>query len=156
MIELNSKTQQDFLNREWVEKLLKAGVDMNDAKYFICGNFSKDAPQDYIALKKAYPNWNDPKLFDSPVPTYTLSELLLKLDEWPYKKGIKNYNGDREESESSGGLTFFKDAPFYCFFYKDWGDSQLTCTEYPITSAANLLIWCMKNEVGCVGDISNK
>ena len=29
MIELNSKTQQDFLNREWVEKLLKAGVDMN-------------------------------------------------------------------------------------------------------------------------------
>ena len=33
MIELNSKTQQDFLNREWVQRLLDAGVDMSDAKY---------------------------------------------------------------------------------------------------------------------------
>ena len=36
MIELNSKTQQDFLNREWVQRLLDAGVDMSDAKYCIC------------------------------------------------------------------------------------------------------------------------
>ena len=35
MIELNSKTQQDFLNREWVQKLLDAGVDMSDAYYGI-------------------------------------------------------------------------------------------------------------------------
>ena len=27
MIELNKKTQQDFLNREWVQKLLDAGVE---------------------------------------------------------------------------------------------------------------------------------
>lgn len=37
MLELNSKTQQDFLNREWVQKLLDAGVDMSDAKYSIGG-----------------------------------------------------------------------------------------------------------------------
>jgi hypothetical protein len=35
MIELNSKIQQDFLNREWVHKLLDAGVDMSDAYYGI-------------------------------------------------------------------------------------------------------------------------
>lgn len=35
MIELNKKTQQDFLNREWVNRLLGAGVDMSDAKYSI-------------------------------------------------------------------------------------------------------------------------
>ena len=147
MIELNSKTQQDFLNREWVEKLLKAGVDMNDAKYFICSNFSNDAPQDYIALKSSYPNWNDPKLFNNPVPTYTLSELLLKLNEWSYRE---------EEPESSGGLTFFKDAPFYCFYYKEWSETQDTISEYPLYAAANLLLWCMKKGVGCVKDVSDK
>lgn len=147
MIELNSKTQQDFLNREWTEKLLEVGVDMSDAKYFICSNFSNDAPQDYIALKSSYPNWNDPKLFNNPVPTYTLSELLLKLNEWSYKK---------EEPESSGGLTFFKDAPFYCFYYKEWSETQDTISEYPLYAAANLLLWCMKKGVGYVKDVSDK
>lgn len=150
MIELNSKTQQDFLNREWVEKFLKAGVDMNDAKYFICSNFSKDAPQDYVALKSSYPTWKDPKLFDSPVPTYTLSELLLKLNEWPY------YKKDKEDCDDSGGLTFFKDAPFYCFYYDKWQETQDTISEYPLYAAAGLLLWCMKNGVGCVKDVSDK
>ena len=35
MIELNKKTQQDFLNRDWVQRLLDAGVNMDDAKYCI-------------------------------------------------------------------------------------------------------------------------
>lgn len=35
MIELNDKTKHDFLSREWVQKLLDAGVDMSDAKYAI-------------------------------------------------------------------------------------------------------------------------
>ena len=56
MIELNSKTQQDFLNREWAQRLLDAGVDMSDGKYIIAKDkLSKydDEPDltDYIWYK---------------------------------------------------------------------------------------------------------
>jgi hypothetical protein len=68
MIELNKKTQQDFLNREWVKRLLDAGVDMSDAKYYIAED---RCHQDYIHL-------GNPK-YGIPVPTYTVSELLYKL-----------------------------------------------------------------------------
>ena len=89
MIELNNKTEQDFLNREYCEKLQSAGIDMSDAKYFICGNFDSDHKRDYIGLKQEYPTWNNKELFDKPISTYTLSELLLKLNEWPYNDSIK-------------------------------------------------------------------
>lgn len=42
MIKLNKKTQQDLLNREWVQRLLDAGVNMSDAKYVI----ARMAPND--------------------------------------------------------------------------------------------------------------
>lgn len=158
MIELNKKTQQDFLNREWVQRLLDAGVDMSDAKYCIVDVKGTDVvcynkPKDIVEDQK-------------PVPTYTVSELLYKLHEYIYP----TIDGE----EYSGGLRFFKDAPFYIFYYalttKDYDKAKGTgkynenyifaeC-EYPIESLASLLIQCHKKDIGFkkkdIGSISNK
>ena len=161
MIELNSKTQQDFLNREWVQRLLDAGVDMSDAKYQI----SKHDGIDFIRLK---PSFLERDYFDS-IPTYTVSELLYKLHEWIYPTiDGKKYNG---------GLTMMKDAPFYMFYYKlhsknydprklsneqpeEWDESFMGEFEYPIESLASLLIQCHTKDIGIArkdtGNISDK
>jgi len=81
MIELNEKTQQDFLNREWVQRLLDAGVDMSDAKYEILKTV--DTSQEYINYCGKYdPDCgkyiNGIEVTDK-LPTYTVSELLYKL-----------------------------------------------------------------------------
>ena len=78
MIELNEKTQQDFLNREWVQKLLDAGVDMSDAKYIIAKDklsMYDDEPDltDYVWYKDS-----TAEVYNV-CPTYTVSELLYKL-----------------------------------------------------------------------------
>jgi hypothetical protein len=152
MIELNSKTRQDFLDREWVQKLLDAGVDMSDAKYAIQKLDNKDKIV-YIGTFKS--TLKEAGL----IPTYTVSELLYKLHEWIYPTidGI----------EYSGGLTFIKDAPFYIFWY-DLGRNKKRQTvdgeetvrvkgpedyiyaefEYPIESLASLLIQCHKKDIG--------
>lgn len=75
MIELNSKTQQDFLNREWVQKLLDAGVDMSDAKYCIV---EKDNSYRYFIALKNLETASTPHYYFL-CPTYTVSELLYKL-----------------------------------------------------------------------------
>jgi hypothetical protein len=172
MIKLTTKTQQDFLNREWVQKLLDAGVNMDDAKYFITNNGG-----DYIIgseeVKDCGPIW---KKEHQIVPTYTVSEILYKLHEWVYP----TINGH----DYSGGLRFFKDAPFYVFYYdlyyaedkknpgipvgvKAQNDEYLSAElEYPIESLAALLIQCHKKDIGIknkegkqisdTGDISDK
>ena len=163
MIVLNEKTQQDFLNREWVQKLLDAGVDMSDAKYGIFRNFG--LKRDEIATISSMPVQASIGF----LPTYTVSELLYKLHEWIYPKiGNKQF---------SGGLTFFKDAPFYVFYYDlktkdynplklpqeqtdEWNESFIAQYEYPIWSLASLLIQCHKRDIGMgakdTGDISEK
>ena len=164
MIELNKKTQQDFLNREWVQRLLDAGVDMSDAKYIIGKlNWTKLDNHDWIAEKQIDPD----ELYDI-LPTYTVSELLYKLHEWIYPTidGV----------EYSGGLKFLKDAPFYIWYYELKGsivDSKTNYKselnkedyiyaefEYPIESLASLLIQCHKKDIGIkakdTGDISDK
>ena len=131
MIELNSKTQQDFLNREWVQKLLDAGVDMSDAKYFICsltiGSPVKSGENIQVALKEELPWVKDmpghlPALqYNWACPTYTVSELLYKLHEWMFP--------NKEEENS-------------------------------IESLASLLIQCHSKNIGIAtkdtGDISGK
>ena len=152
MIELNKKTQQDFLNREWVQRLLDAGVNMDDAKYCIV-----KTNIDYVCLKSAI----TPEVVEW-IPTYTVSELLYKLHEWIYP----TIDGQKY----SGGLTMLKDAPFYIFYY----DLQDKFTqegehnteyiwsgfEYPIESLAGVLIQCHQKDIGCgmpdVGNISSK
>lgn len=159
MIELNKKTQQDFLNREWVQKLLDAGVDMSDAKYkliqVVWGN-----PKIYITMA----NIQHEKLkYKDICPTYTVSELLYKLHEWIYPT--------IDGKKYSGGLQFFKDAPFYVFYYglkyKESDtvtliNSDYICSEfeYPIESLAYVLLQCHQKDIGMkmkdVGSISDK
>lgn len=178
MIELNKKTQQDFLNREWVQRLLDVGVDMSGAKYYIfstrCGSAFKTGDNIKVALKEELP-WIEgmpgylPALeYNWCCPTYTVSELLYKLHEWIYPEidGVKY----------SGGLKMTKDAPFYPAWYdlkhevkdaegnivrtdKKW-DYIMSEAEYPIESLASLLIQCHTHDIGIpmkdVGDISDK
>ena len=162
MIELNKKTQQDFLNREWVQRLLDAGVDMSDAKYNIGKyNWSKLDNSDYVFQVN---EWEENDFYKT-MPTYTVSELLYKLHEWIYPT--------IDGKQFSGGLKFCKDAPFYIFYYalktKDYVPDEsgeyneeyiYAEAEYPIESLAMLLIQCHKKDIGIktkdTGDISGK
>ena len=169
MIKLNSKTQQDFLNREWVQKLLDAGVDMSDAKYALYR--LKDATTDIVVYQGTF--FADDRYYngikvENIVPTYTVSELLYKLHEWIYPT--------IDGREYFGGLSFIKDAPFYIFYYdltakpdeegyvpitKSKNDKYISAVfEYPIESLASLLIQCHEKDIGLktkdTGNISNK
>ena len=148
MIRLDKKTKQDFLSRELAGRLAEVGIDMTiDAKYYI----GKDiTATDFIVMKDEL-EFRD--LMDV-VPTYTLAELLYKLNEYPYI----------EEGKLSASLSFCKDAPFYIWYYpfKDENGTRVKgktvemISEYPIESAARLLIYCAKNEIPYVRDISTK
>ena len=164
MIELNSKTQQDFLNREWVQRLLDAGVDMSDAYYGIARD-TTHGNRDKIFFIHMW-GLEDTESFVDKIPTYTVSELLYKLHEYIFP----TING----KQYSGSLQFCKDAPFYIFYYalktddydpalqkghytEDYLQAQF---EHPIESLAGLLIQCHKKDTGMrtpdTGDISNK
>lgn len=154
MIELTKRTRQDFLDREWVQKLLDAGVDMSDAKYCIERVNGIDYVE-YIGYYKYYIEFkpDDSRLM---VPTYSTAELMYKLQEWVYPV-IDGHN-------HSGGLEFMKDAPFYFFYYNlrniDTDECDQTNLfaehELPIYALAGLLLQCMTKGVGCVADISKK
>ena len=150
MIELNKKTQQDFLSREWVQKLLEAGVDMSDAKYCI---IRRQDNKDYIATLADFFS-----IKGEVTPTYTVSELLYKIHEYIYPT--------IEGKEYAGPLTFLKDAPFYIFYYilKHETDKSVfidenyiyASSEYPIESLASLLIQYHEKGLGDTGNISDK
>ena len=163
MIELNDKTQQDFLNREWVQKLLDAGVDMSDAKYCIYRLGNKDFIY-YLPSFLAAEDTDD-EYDNSYLPTYTVSELLYKLHEW--------VSLEIDGKKYTGMLNFIKDAPFYVFYYKlvsknydprkfsqdqldEWDESLMGEFEYPIESLASLLIQCHEKSIGDTGNISDK
>ena len=169
MIELNKKTEQDFLNRKWVQNLLDAGVDMSDAKY--CLYHPNEGGGDYITdikvIRKIEEEEKENARWDY-VPTYTVSELLYKLHEYIYPT--------IDGREYSGGLRFIKDAPSYIFYYdlvakpdeegyvpvtKERNDRYISASlEYPIESLASLLIPSHKKDIGLTfkdtGDISEK
>ena len=169
MIELNEKTQQDFLNREWVQKLLDAGVDMSDAKYALYR--LKDATSDIIVYQGTY--FADDRYYngikvENIVPTYTASELLYKLHEYIYPTidGIK----------CTGEFGMGKVAGQYTAFYKlaasdievlkkrkiyDYGWFYLFAKEENFIEAlASLLIQCHTHDIGIpnkdTGNISDK
>ena len=142
MIELNEKTQQDFLNREWVQRLLDAGVDMSDAKYWI--GKAKESSIDYICLKEQIGRFLP--LIDI-CPTYSTAELLYKLNEWP---SIELPDGKLIGAR----LDIFKDAPFYfaCYYFSrteendEYRKYDIECdSEYPIEALAQLLIASAKS-----------
>jgi len=69
MIEF-SHIEQDFLNRKQAQKLLDAGVDMSDAKYFLFKRVSRE----YLGLK------NECTFGNNAIPTYSLTELARKVN----------------------------------------------------------------------------
>ena len=69
MIEFTQPMEQDFLNRKQVQKLLDAGIDMSDAKYFLF----KRVNREYIGLK------NECTFGNNAIPTYSISEIAIKL-----------------------------------------------------------------------------
>jgi len=78
MITLDNSTSKDFLNREQVQRLIDAGVDMSDARYIIAKDkLSKYDPEpdltDYVWYKET-----TAEVYDV-CPTYSYSELINKL-----------------------------------------------------------------------------
>lgn len=142
MIRLNYKTQQDFLNKQWMEKMIEAKVPMEDNKYWLIeidGTTYVGVEDDKVmAEEKGY----------SVCPTYSFAEIFYKLGEWhPEYRGL-----------ILKGPLMWKDAPFYFSQYEDAPEeSKFFCySEFPINSAAQLLINCAADKFGCVADVSNK
>lgn len=135
MLRLSDKIEQDFLNKEWIQKFVDSGVPMGDNKYWI---IDIDGTEYVSEDKSLAEQMNYPF-----TPTYTLSELQYKLIEWhpEYK-----------------ALIFWKDAPFYFAQYQKAPDSTpyVCYSEYPIYAAAQLVINCVKDGFGVVKDISDK
>lgn len=136
MIKFTEKIKQDFLPIEWVKRLQDAGIELTDSKYFI---IQKDG-EEYIETKENLPSGDEGI---SITPTYTLPEILYKLPEYV--------------DDNFGALEFWKDAPFYGWCFRKDRDSQNNYSEYPLYSAASLLIYCAKNEkLWYVKDVSDK
>lgn len=136
MIKFTEKIKQDFLPIEWIKRLQDSGIELIDSKYFI---IQKDG-EEYIETKENLPSIDESI---SITPTYTLSEILYKLPEYV--------------DDNFGALEFWKDAPFYGWCFKKDRDSQNNYSEYPLYSAASLLIYCAKNEkLWYVKNVSDK
>ena len=80
MIELNKKTNEDFLNREQMKNIIDAGIDVSNGKYIIAKDklsMNDDEPDltDYIWYKDS-----TAEVYDI-CPTLTIQELLQLLDE---------------------------------------------------------------------------
>jgi hypothetical protein len=139
MIPYNNITKHDFVPVDVCKTMQEAGVPTDDAYYFITKyrfyNHYEIHTKEEVSKLVLQP--------DEIYPTYTLSQLLYKLDEWhpDYK-----------------GLTFYKDAPFYFFLYEDAKDESefSLVADSPIVAAAYLLINCVKEGFGCVKNINSK
>jgi len=70
MLEFTQQVGQDFLTRKQVQKLLDAGIDMSDAKYFLFKRVSRE----YIGLK------NECTFGNNAIPTYSVVELARKMN----------------------------------------------------------------------------
>ena len=70
MLEFTQPVEQDFLNRKQVQKLLDAGIDMSDAKYFLFKRINRE----YLGLK------NECTFGNNAIPTYSVGELARKMN----------------------------------------------------------------------------
>jgi hypothetical protein len=87
MIELNERTQMDFLNRKWVKKLSNAGMDMSNAKYIIAKDklsMYDDEPDltDYVWYKDS-----TAEVYDA-CPTLSISELYNECELYRSKEDL--------------------------------------------------------------------
>lgn len=147
MLRLNNKTEQDFLNKMWVERLQKAGIEIKDNRYWLVDIDGTTYITEDAEFVKEYEENLDNKIVNV-IPTYTLTDLHYKLSEWHTEyKGLK-----------FGGPIMWKDAPFYFAQYEGAPDDSpfVVYSEYPICAAAMLLANCAKYGAGYVKDISGK
>lgn len=143
MIKITNQTAQDFLSRYWVEKLQAAGIPMEDASYFIISRVSPVGVTEFIITSEELAL--SPKSSTKPLPTYTLTQLLYKLDEW--------ITIPEAGENSSGPLCFLKDAPSYYWYYKKYdSETKQRVGEYyggeadnPL-AAAICLLQCAKHK----------
>lgn len=70
MLEFIKPLEQDFLNRKQAQKLLDAGVNMSDAKYFLFRRVNRE----YIGLK------NECTFGNNAIPTYSVGEVARKIN----------------------------------------------------------------------------
>lgn len=138
MIKLTQQTAQDFLSRYWVYKLLEVGVDMDDASYFIITRNYPNGSISYVVTEDELNH--SPKSDTKPIPTYSLTQLIYKLNEWI------------QTDEIHGPLEFLKDAPYYMWFYsnrkdgKQHGEYYKGIADNPLIAAVRCLINCYKNK----------
>ena len=147
MLRLNNKTEQDFLNKMWVERLQESGIEIKDNRYWLVDIDGTTYITEDAEFIKEYEENLDNKIVNV-IPTYTLTDLHYKLSEWhPEYKGLK-----------FGGPIMWKDAPFYFAQYEEAPENSpfIIYSEYPIYAAALLLANCAKYGAGYVKDISGK
>lgn len=134
MLKFDKKLQCCFVNKKWMTKLVEAGLDCSDASYFIVST----TDEQFICDKDEWDMFkNDLKFTKEFIPTYNLTELIMKMDEW--------YSDDSFE----GSLSMFKDAPFYSFFYKNTKTEKYLhedlFDDIPLYAAVRFLIACLEN-----------
>lgn len=152
MIKFNKKISQTFLSPEWCNKLISSGIEMSDSYYFYIVRKSPIGINYYIVTKEELDL--NPKRDQEPIPTYTLSELLYKLNEYP---------AENVEEGILSTLYMIKDAPFYGFGYEVKSESSclhpdryFRWSEYPINAAASLLLYCHNNNISYNPNIYDK
>ena len=131
MIELNSKTQEDFLNREWVQRLLDAGVDMSDAKYSIAARSGDN--KDYVFSKSSFDKMDVfmASKWLNIIPTYTASELLHKLPDMVFRT--------IDSEKYAGPLVLRKVLFSHIAYYALRNDKEKENVEYLSTSSDSLV-----------------
>ena len=154
MLRYNDFAKHTFLSPEWCNKLRDTGIDMSDAVYYL----KTIDGAIYVTDLEEITEDEKKRL----TPTYTLPDLLYKLDEFPYVDDV------------GCPLEFFKDAPFYGFGYyfdkrrntlvqedklptfSDGKHRIAVYRETPLEGAALLLLTCAKEGVKYNRNISGK
>ena len=166
MIAFDLYSKHNFLGPSWYKHFKEVGLDMGiDASYYLVKDDKVYRIYDKGEFKnkfgKDFKNFSE----DTVIPTYTIADMLYKIDEWPC---------DNSNDKPWKGISFFKDAPFYCFCYapklnddEKTGDSEedkklmdekfptyqghhwIEPSAYtPIESIARLLYICLKENYG--------
>lgn len=149
MIVYDKVARHNFLSEELCKKLVEAGIDMSDASYYLI-------KIDGVTYVSPTPNieLTNNMVEGDPIPTYTLADMIYKMNEYPYVDG-----------KPFGPLGFFKDAPFYVWLYRSKdksvvlpnGENSIEAeAETPIEAAAYMLIQSRKNGINLVDGIKDK
>lgn len=148
MLIYDKRAEHNFLKEDLCRKLIDSGIDMSDASY--C--FVKIDGVVYVTTKENLELISTSNKIDGdPVPTYTLADMIYKMNEYPYV-----------DEKCFGPLGFIKDAPFYCFTYHPSQKTEnvpeyiSSTAETPIEAAANMLMLSMKYKIRIIEDITPK